>query len=295
VRLLDMNQDGSIDRMYFADTSGQVFRLELPIGPSYGLAGAKLIKFADLGGSDSNPLMFYNEPDVAMFVDQGKKYLSVSIGSGYRAHPANKTLADRFYVLIDDAVYSPLENKLNSTESFTTLTEMNLVKVTVTGSGSSVSSINEGELTDKTILEVDGKSGWYVVMPENGEKVLATSVTAQGNVMFTTLVPDAVAETLVGDLCASPQTQGRYYSMNLLTAGAGSDLDDDGTITDSDLMSIVSQNEIPGSPQRVFNEPNCTDDECSQFVDIRVGKKKSALEEHDVSKLESVFWTDPEK
>ncbi|WP_158278794.1 PilC/PilY family type IV pilus protein [Leucothrix arctica] len=294
-RLLDMNEDGAVDRMYFADTGGQIFRLELPIGPTYGFADARLVKFADLGGSDINPRMFFNEPDVAMFTHLGKRYLTVSIGSGYRAHPANSDIEDRFYVLIDGAVNIPLETKLNSTESFVALTESaNLVEITATG-GNSISSIDEGTLEDKTIMDVDGKSGWYFVLPEDSEKVLATSVTSQGNVMFTTLVPDANAEVAVEDLCESPQTQGRYYSMNVLTGNAGSDLNGDGTITDSDLMLIISENEIPGSPQQVFNEPVCTSDACSQFVDIRVGKKNSALEEHDVSKLESVFWTDPTK
>ena len=91
-------------------------------------------------------------------------------------------------------------------------------------------------------MDVDGKSGWYFVLPEDSEKVLATSVTSQGNVMFTTLVPDANAEVAVEDLCESPQTQGRYYSMNVLTGTAGSDLNGDGTITDSDLMLVISEN-----------------------------------------------------
>ncbi len=292
-RLLDMNEDGSVDRLYFADTAGQIFRLELPVGPTYGMADARLIKFADLGGNGATPRMFYNEPDVAMFTHLGKRFLTVSIGSGYRAHPASDAMEDRFYVLIDGAVNTPLETKLNSTDSFTALTEAaDLVEVSATGVNT-ISSIEEGALEDKTIMDVDGKSGWYFVMPQGGEKVLATSVTAQGNVMFTTLVPEPEADELVADICASPQTQGRYYSMNILTGKAGSDLNDDGVITDSDLMSIISENEIPGSPQQIFNEPVCTSGSCSQIVDIRVGKKNSALEEHDVSKLESVFWTDP--
>ncbi|RVU84036.1 VWA domain-containing protein [Leucothrix sargassi] len=294
-RLLDMNEDGAIDRMYFADTAGQVFRLELPIGPSYSLSDAKLIKFASLGGNTANPRMFYNEPDVALMTHLGTRYLTVSIGTGYRAHPASKVLSDRMYVLLDGAVTGPLENDLKDPDSaFTTLTENDLVEITATG-GNTINGINTGEIEGKTILEVEGKAGWYFVLPEDGEKVLATSVTSQGNIMFTTLVPDAIAETLVGDLCQAPQTQGRYYSMNILTGEAGSDLDRDGVVNDSDLMLTISQNEIPGSPQLVFNEPVCTTDECSQLVDVRVGKRNSALENQDVSKLESVFWTDPEK
>ena len=83
--------------------------------------------------------------------------------------------------------------------------------------------------------------------------------------------------------------------MNLLTGEAGSDINDDGVISDSDLSTIVTANEIPGMPQRIFNVPSCSNDECSQTVDIRVGKKNSALEKNDISRLESVFWTNPVK
>jgi len=237
--------------------------------------------------------MFYNEPDVALFKHGGKRYLSVSIGSGYRSHPANGIVKDRFYVLLDDAVNKPLENKLDSSSEFTALTENDLVEVKLNGGNGS--SISRGAIGDETILEVSGKSGWYFVMPSVGEKVLATSITAEGNVMFTTLVPDSRTAGAVVDLCEAPITQGRYYSMKILTAEVGGDLNGDGVESDNDLSTVVTANEIPGTPQRIFNVPTCTESECLQTVDIRVGKKNSSLDESDVSKLENVFWTDPEK
>ena len=113
--------------------------------------------------------------------------------------------------------------------------------------------------------------------------------------MFTTLVPEIGAADATGDLCTAPLTQGRFYSFNILTAEAGSDLDDSGTITDGDLMKVVTANEIPGKPQRVFNKPTCTTTECKQKVDIRVGKRNEALTTYDASLLESVFWTNPQR
>ena len=296
MRILDMNQDGAVDRIYFADMGGQVWRLELPMGPSYNLSDSKLIHFADLGGNNFNNRMFFNEPDVGLLKSNGRNWLTVSLGSGYRAHPANGDIQDNFYVLLDGAVNTPLQKNIDNTENFTTLDHGDLIKVTATGD-QTISSINQGDLTDKTILDVDGKAGWYMEMPRKGEKILATSITAEGNVMFTSLVPDLGSSNNAGviDLCSAPLTQGRFYSMNILTAESGSDVNGDGTVTDSDVMTVVTANEIPGTPQRVFKKPTCKDKECTQLVDVRVGKRKEALMSYDASLLESVFWTNPER
>ncbi len=291
MRILDMNQDGAVDRMYFADLKGRVWRLELPTGPSYDYSDAKLIKFASLGSSGQNNRMFFNEPDVALLKSGGSNWLTVSLGSGYRSHPANDTVNDRFYVLLDAAVHTPLEKNIANDGDFEALRHKDLVKVSASGD-QAITAINQRDITGKTILDVEGKAGWYMVLPKNGEKVLASSITSEGNVMFTTLVPDTGSTGTV-DLCTAPITQGRFYSFNILTAEAGSDLNRDGTITDSDLMSVVTANEIPGTPQRVFNKPSCTDTECKQLVDVRVGKRNSSLVTYDASLLESVFWTNP--
>jgi len=295
MRILDMNRDGAVDRMYFADTKGDVWRLELPTGPSFDLSDSKLIKFASLGGTAAQNRMFFNEPDVALLKKGGRQWLTVSLGSGYRAHPANDEASDRFYVLIDGAVNTPLEKNNAGDGDFETLDHSDLVAITVTGD-QTISSIYRGAIDSNTILDVEGKAGWYMNMPKTGEKVLATSITSEGNVMFTTLVPDVGAAASTVDLCSAPITQGRFYSFNILTAKAGSDLNrSGGTITDSDLMAVVTANEIPGKPQRVFNKPTCEDKECTQMVDIRVGKRNEALTTYDASLLESVFWTNPER
>lgn len=291
-RMLDMNRDGAIDRMYFADTAGQVWRLELPTGPSYDLSDSKLILFAELGDTEGagakDSRMFFNEPDVALLKHGKGNWLTVSIGSGYRAHPANENTNDNFYVLLDNAVNVPLEKTLDGEDDFKALKASDLVQLSWNDG-----EISKGEMSNKTILNIDGKAGWYLRLPETGEKVLSNSITTTGSVMFTTLVPGTGAAAAVADPCTAPATQGRFYSVNLLTGDAGSDLSKDGKITDSDLFAVVSSNEIPGSPQRVFNDPICENQECEQMVDIRVGKKSSPVTDYDSAFLESVFWTNP--
>lgn len=290
-RLLDMNRDGAIDRMYFADTGGKVWRLELPMGPDYGLSGAKLIKFADLAsGTGEDARMFYNEPDVALLKHKGQNWLTVSVGSGYRSHPADGTVSDKFFVLLDAAVSTPLTTNLAGDEDFKAIEVKDMVEVTTSGS-----TVNQGAMTDQTIFDVENKSGWYLVLPEDGEKVLSTSVTLEGKVMFTTLVPGLGVDMTDIDVCTAPATQGRLYSLNILTAEAGSDLNGDDNVTDADLFTLVSSNEIPGTPQLVFNSPYCADGKCQHLVDIRVGKKNSAVTNYNSDFLESVFWTNPEQ
>ena len=288
-RLLDMNRDGAIDLLYFADTKSQVWRLELPRGPEYDLDGAKLIKFAELSESGAGgDRMIYNEPDVGLLTHGSKDWLTISVGSGYRAHPANDTISDNFYVMLDGAVNTPLQAKLKEIGDFQTIGKNDLVELKLNDQG-----LVKGEMTDKSILELAEKVGWYLKLPETGEKVLSNSITSNGSVMFTTLVPRSGASAAVTDPCVAPVTQGRFYSLNIMTGSAGDDLDKDGTITDNDLFSVVAANEIPGTPQRVFNEPTCVGESCEQIVDIRVGKKSSPITDFDSAYLESIFWTAP--
>ena len=288
-RLLDMNKDGAIDLMYFADTKSQIWRLEMPMGPSYDLDTAKLIKFAALSeGTETDARMIYNEPDVGLLSKGSKDWLTVSVGTGYRAHPANDAITDNFYVLLDGAVNKPLESKLKGLGDFQTLGKANLVELELTEAG-----LVKNEMTSKSLLDLETKVGWYFKLPENGEKVLANSITSNGSVMFTTLVPSSGAAAAVSDPCVAPVTQGRFYSINILTGSAGDDLNKDKTITDADLFTVIASNEIPGTPQRVFNVPQCVDESCEQIVDIRVGKKNSPITDYDSAYLESIFWTAP--
>ena len=76
--------------------------------------------------------------------------------------------------------------------------------------------------------------------------------------------------------------------------------------SDSDKSIISGVNEILGTPQLIFREPktisgkNCTEKDCQQFVDIRVGKKLSAVADQNNSGnsfnigniLPQGFWID---
>jgi len=295
VRILDLNRNGAIDRLYFADTGGNIWRLELNEDLNETESNrSKLIKLASFGGTGSNARKFYVEPDVSMFKHNGKSILALSFGSGYRAHPMNKELQDHFFTVLDRDTFNRID-----TDTFKTiqLTDTDMAKITLSINEEKVTSLNYGALAGTNLLATD-KRGWYLEFGTVGEKVLANAITVDGVVSFTTFVPQANEpdENTVVDLCTAPATQGRLYSMDLLTAKPSYDLNWSGGDPDAaDIFIAVSADEIPGAPQRVFNPFKCSNGKCEHTVDIRVGKKLLQASSYDRGYLEPVYWTDPDK
>lgn len=293
VRLLDLNRNGAVDRMYFADTGGNIWRLELNESlQETGEHRSRLIKLAAFGGSGADARKFYNEPDVSLLKYHGQSMLALGIGSGYRPHPMDSQINDHFFVILDKATFKRIK-----VEDFSTinLSSTDMEKITVSiGSDDSV-HIDYGDLSENNLLEIN-KRGWYVGLPNTGEKVLADAITVDGILSFTSFVPSADPSSVstVSDLCTAPATRGRLYSMNLLSGKPAYDLDwSGGSPTTRDVFTNVSANEIPGAPQRVFNAFECDSGKCQHTVDIRVGKKLVQASSYDRAYLESVYWSDP--
>ena len=307
VRYLDTNYDKLIDRLYFGDTGGNVWRVDLPDNKRSD--ATQLTKLASIQGTArQGSRKFYNEPDVSKMKIKGKSVFLVSIGTGFRAHPMDRTIDDEFFMLVDDAPYGSID----STE-FETITVDDLSKINITGTVGAFSVSQSGTLTSSR--------GWEVSLPEEGEKVLATALTFDGVVTFTTLVPEALATGAGVDQCAAPVVQGRLYAINVLTGKAGLDLDPttadpadptsnhgSDSITPNDISILVSKGEIPGTPQVLFNALEVlgggsgtgtgtgtagTPETCRHPVDIRIGKKLSQATGYDACRLESVYWSDP--
>ena len=94
VRVIDLSGDGLADRMYATDWVARFGALTLRTAtiPSTLVAGGVIAQLGAEGlGSPSaaETRRFYNAPDVSLVTDdiQQRKYVAVSVGSGYRAHP----------------------------------------------------------------------------------------------------------------------------------------------------------------------------------------------------------------
>jgi len=290
IRVLDMDNDGALDRMYFADTGGHVWRVDMATSVtgsadslSLGL-DATLTEFADLGASvaagtsaDGDRRKFFYEPDTALRLSNGVPTLTISIGSGYRTHPLDEGDDDRFYVLLDEYVYQ------TPPSDFDTITEGDLMSVTELRAS-----------TSGNILHEAGERGWYYPLAHSGEKVLASSLTFLDKVLFTTFAmadENGVAST--GNTCEPAVNTARAYVLDLLTGQPVANLDraieDDDADGDGDSTTnptpatkedflVAGFNEILDSPQLIFSEltdgsgGDCTLGSCQQDVSVRVGK-----------------------
>lgn len=271
VRLLDSDRDGNTDRLYVGDMRAQVFRFDLQATATAMRASSTLL--ATLGGTtEADNRRFFYPPDVVVTHRPGAAtYISINIGSGYRAHPLNPLngngtaaprVNDRFYSLRDPYVVGPIPTDA----TVTTITDGvtgNLLDVT----GSLITS-------DADISALAASTGWYITLGAgSGEKVLAPSITLNGEIFFTTYTPPAsVARTD----CAPPPGSGRLYRVSLFDANPVShDTGVNGTppapTVGDRVADILDRPGIPPGPTVMFRGNDilhCEGTECDVIPDI---------------------------
>ena len=290
VKILDTNFNGLVDRIYFADTGGNVWRVDLSEAIGSDDSKSTLTKLASLAGSGVSARKFYSEPEVASVKHKGKSLFAISIGSGYRAHPLNSVIDDKFFILVDDSPFKVLD------DDFKTIGINNLARVDITESGSQVSLSTTGNFYE------EGKRGWMVSFPQSGEKVLTKAITRNGSVMFTTFVPD-----VDHDSCgASSGSVSRLYALNVVTGKAGIDFSEPQTRQTLDKSLFVagggSSPIMPGGgypgivppPELVFGGFEVdSEGTCKHPVDYRWGRKSSPVSGYSACSLESAYWSNP--
>ncbi len=252
VKVIDINGDGLADRMYAADMGGQLWRFDITNGNTANtlVAGGVIARLGAEGlgtPTAADTRRFYNSPDVAMFNDtrQNRRYVSISIGSGYRAHPLNLDAADRFYSIRDPNVFNALDQ--DTYNNFTPFTEADLIDVS-------------GQL-DVTITEDD--AGWMLTLPSN-QMVLADSVTFNNEVFFVSFSPDSAGAA------ACRAGQGTNYLWRVSILNGDPIMDDLGNVPtggeDLARRTQLAQGGIAPSPQFLFpteDDPDCTGADCA--------------------------------
>ena len=251
VRDVDTDRDGAVDRLYFGDTGGYIWRADLNVSDSakntlgtYGSVKGRLYPVADLGnaGTGVTRRKFFNAPDVSLFRRNGQATVSIAIGSGDRANPRDQQGDDRFFVLFDK---HPLVVPKNDPTPIV--------------------------LSDLGPRKSPKKLGWHLDLDtRSGEKVLSTALTFQGNVIFTSFgVGATTVPTAANDCKVSGGNQSRIYVMDLLTGKAAFDLHPDkdpndsssiiGTIDDKDISIEGRSGMIMETPQVVFTKMTSKD------------------------------------
>ncbi len=252
VRVIDFSGDGYADRMYASDLGGQIWRFDI----TNGQAPATLITggvIAQLGAEGlpapgaADTRRFYNTPDVSIFNDavQDRRFVAISIGTGYRAHPFDMTATDRFYSIRDPDVF----NRLSQTtyNNYNVITESDLVEV----SGK------------KQVVLTNSDRGWKFTLPSN-QKVLADSVTFNNEVMFVAFSPDANGAAI----CSAGQGTNFLYRVSVLNGDPiVNNLDTlDPADADNARRTTLQQGGIAPTPTILFpspDDPSCTGTACA--------------------------------
>jgi len=252
-----MNNDSLADRMYAADVGGRIWRFDIINGNERsslvrgGIFAALGVPLGTTSSTDQeNARRFYTSPDVSVLTDQSNTfYLNIAIGSGFRGHPLNRSINDRFYSLRDPVPFRPM-----TAEEYAAMTPItdddsattpDLVDVT-----------NTGTPTIPTTAK-----GWKINLAQ-GEKVLSDSITFGGAILFSTFTP---ASSQAVSACTARTGTNRFYSVRSLDGRAFRDADADGEYETTDRFTDLDQSGIAPAPVMLFPtpDPNCVGQECS--------------------------------
>ena len=288
ITVQDSNGDGLDDRLYVGDTAGQIWRVDLgnDILATGGVTSAatcqadtacnqtivgRLASISDTTDV-ADERRFFEPPSVTPVLDTqfaagiGGEYDYVLIGSGYRAHPLNEDVSDRFYAFRDVHI-----------DGLTAQTGTNLAadypKEDTPGSeGIPIGHSVTDELVNVTIqtleeavtamIDVGNSLGWYFdynesntsggIVTEPGEKVLSAAISVAGTVFFTTYLP--TEDVMSTDICVGAQIgSGRAYNFDILTTKAAIDWDGDGDIDLAD-RGLTLGGGIPSDVVPVFTK-----------------------------------------
>lgn len=197
LQLIDLDSDrlGAADRFYFGDTGGQLWRCMIkdsvqemadPVNDCQVILDVS-------GGGETGDRRFFETPDVSyVTLANGKRKISIAIGSGDRANLTGDAVQDGFYV-VHDGWGDDLINE--------TLTPTKLFDATET---------LYADLDDKEAIEEAYTKGWKIDL-QAGEKVVSSPVTFAGVTYFTTYRHFSDDDDVAG--CRAGTGDARLYSV----------------------------------------------------------------------------------
>ncbi len=187
IAAIDLNADGIQDRLYFGDTGGRIWRVDLDTT----LANSTGYMLADLASDGvTNPVhnrRFYTEPSVTRLAN-GK--LGITIGSGYRAHPLSSVVAERTYMIYDpnaaigDIPSSPVAK--------------------IDGTGANAVEDITSNFTFNPNATSANVNGWKIEWPV-GTKVMADIDVIEGKLHFSLYEPPTTTSSCLGAIGRSAQ------------------------------------------------------------------------------------------
>ncbi len=251
---VDISGDGHIDYLFAADTGGRVFRIDINQSNSGAGDFAKGGVIASIAGSDAEEnRRFYNKPNVALVKDEELgDYLTIAIGSGYRAHPILTTdVENRFYVLKDFNPYSAPDSYTKLTETASDVADKifdasGMINGSIKYPGETGYDASKFAEIRSNIL---ASGGWFVKMPNTGEKVLAESTTFSGAIIFTSFSPSSSPSS---SACGADTGTSRIYVLDQKWVQPVIDLNNDGIFDKNDASKVLVHSGIAPRPVVIY-------------------------------------------
>lgn len=189
VRTIDYDGDRVTDFFYITDVGGKIWRFDINSSTLNANDFADGGIIFDANGDSGGPYQrFFNSPSVSYFKDSDGGYLTISVGTGFRAHPLQATPTDTFYIIKDRHIAQP-------PISYTTATPSLLAEIDVSNTEEQV------------------KLGWKFLLAGSSEKVLANALTANDTIYFTSFEP--TSNNADSDSCSAGAGTARAYSIKI--------------------------------------------------------------------------------
>jgi len=252
VKVIDTDGDDLGDRMYTSDMGGQIWRFDVINGQSApALVNGGVIAQLGAEGAVSPTIAdtrrFYTSPDIALFDDEilDRRFVAISIGSGYRAHPLDTSVTDRFYSLRDPHIFNALSQ--DEYNAYTIATDASLVEVA----------------GQKQVVMTKDDLGWKFTLPSN-QMVLSDSITFDNSVFFVAFSPDSDAATS----CTAGRGTNFLYRVSIVNGDpVVNNLDTlDPNDADDARRQTLAQGGIAPTPTVLFPapaDPDCTGPQCA--------------------------------
>ncbi|HEV7432090.1 MAG TPA: hypothetical protein VGN77_03540, partial [Steroidobacteraceae bacterium] len=250
VAVLDLDGNGYADRMYVGDMAAQLWRFDITNGNNAaGLVAGGVI--ASLGTRldavhpAADQRRFYSAPDIA--AEQKPKlspFLSIAIGSGYRGHPLDQTIHDRFYDIRDYSGFQKLSQA-----------QFNLLPVIRDAQSAGVPALVDITAMAAPVLPANAL-GWQLDLNTHpdwsaGEKSLVPSRTFGDQIIFTTYTPNTA---VVADPCSGAGTgTNRAYAVSVFDGAPVFDRNNDNVLTTDERSQDLRQGGI--APETAFLFP----------------------------------------
>ncbi|MBB1337448.1 pilus assembly protein [Pseudoalteromonas sp. SR44-2] len=253
ITTLDSDYDGYIDRIYAADTGGDIWRIDMP-GTS--TSEFSHFKLAELGSNKATEdRRFFYKPLVARTIYSkvsettidgstvitrlDTPYDAIVIGSGNRSKPTGTNEKDQLFMIRDENTVT----KSYKTNAPDTIVPADLMQMNSDPFGNALDDVD-----DFVDLEVDLAkfNGWRYELG-TGEKSLAAATVVGGVAYFTSFTP--ASDTSTENQCSLSGGGGSLYAFHLHY----------GTKVYDDLKFTTSY-DVPDTPQLYFGEgPSCVD------------------------------------